>query len=344
MKRLAPLFALVLTVPLLATSPLPAAAQTGDETADAIWRKASTLELSDIRKAWRHFDAGAKLAAGKRRAQAIVEFRQGLAIQPADVRIQTLVAELLEAEGRPQEAIEHWKAVRAIAEDDADHLAAREAIARLTRDPKALAFTALEAQRLRERSEAEGQVSALLRRAADEGQPIAQLQLGQLYESGHSLTKDTREAAAWYRKAAAGGNSEAKAALDRMELQRVAEARRAKEAQEEAQRLAEAARRRAEAEKAQMALARLISLFNQAKAGDASRFLELRELAQGGDAEAQNFIGACYLHGYGTEKDEVEATRWWVRSARKGNANAAKNLDMLRRGGYLVEIIERSTK
>jgi hypothetical protein len=106
----------------------------------------------------------------------------------------------------------------------------------------------------------------------------------------------------------------------------------------------QAAIRKAEAERAQKDTERLVALYDRAKAGDVSKFAEIKELARQGNPEAQNFAAACYLGGYGTEKDNVEATRWLIRSARQGNPHASKNLEMLRKAGYMVDVLEQSTK
>ncbi len=50
-----------------------------------------------------------------------------------------------------------------------------------------------------------------LKKAAELGYAEAQYQLGQLYESGKGVAKDTEEASAWYVKAAEQGYEDAKA-------------------------------------------------------------------------------------------------------------------------------------
>ena len=103
--------------------------------------------------------------------------------------------------------------------------------------------------------------------------------------------------------------------------------------------------RKADAElAAQSTTNHLVALFNQAKAGNASKFSEIREAAKQGNAEAQNFAGACYVYGYGVEKDMTEATRWYIRSARQGNQHATNNLEVLRKAGFMVDVLERSTQ
>jgi len=56
-----------------------------------------------------------------------------------------------------------------------------------------------------------------LRKAAEQGQPIAQNNLGGRYEDGIIIPKDMAQAAYWYRKSAEQGNNFAKNNLDRIE-------------------------------------------------------------------------------------------------------------------------------
>ena len=53
--------------------------------------------------------------------------------------------------------------------------------------------------------------------------------------------------------------------------------------------------------------------------------------AEGGDAEAQNYVGEIYLKGLGTEPDYAKAKEWFEKSAAQGNKRARINL------GYLYE-------
>ena len=47
---------------------------------------------------------------------------------------------------------------------------------------------------------------------------------------------------------------------------------------------------------------------------------ELVKKAEGGDAEAQTDLGACYYEGKGVTQDYKEAVKWWTKSAEHGNA------------------------
>jgi TPR repeat protein len=51
------------------------------------------------------------------------------------------------------------------------------------------------------------------RKAAEQGNAPAQYSLGVMYEDGRGVTKDESEAVKWYRKAAEQGDADAKDAL-----------------------------------------------------------------------------------------------------------------------------------
>ena len=57
---------------------------------------------------------------------------------------------------------------------------------------------------------------ARYRKAADQGDAMAQAYLGYMYETGKGVENDRPQAITWYRKAAAGGNEDAKKNLARL--------------------------------------------------------------------------------------------------------------------------------
>lgn len=56
---------------------------------------------------------------------------------------------------------------------------------------------------------------------------------------------------------------------------------------------------------------------------------ELVRKAEGGDAEAQYYLGLCYLYGNGVPKDKKEAAKWYARAAEQGDEPAKKALQKL---------------
>ena len=56
---------------------------------------------------------------------------------------------------------------------------------------------------------------------------------------------------------------------------------------------------------------------------------ELKLLANQGDMDAQNKLGAAYFNGKGIEKNSAEAQRWFTQSAQKGYAKSQYNLGIM---------------
>lgn len=57
-------------------------------------------------------------------------------------------------------------------------------------------------------------------------------------------------------------------------------------------------------------------------------------LAEGGDAVAQNSVGALYDHGLGVDEDDTEAARWYQMAADQGLPLAMRNLAGMYAGGH----------
>ena len=57
------------------------------------------------------------------------------------------------------------------------------------------------------------QAAIWYRKAADQGEAVAQWRLGSLYQAGHGVPQDYAQAAIWYRKAAEQGNADAQEML-----------------------------------------------------------------------------------------------------------------------------------
>ena len=58
----------------------------------------------------------------------------------------------------------------------------------------------------------------------------------------------------------------------------------------------------------------------------ATALREFRVLAEQGDAEAQYLLGGMYDEGYGVNKSDKEALKWWLMAAEQGHAQAQNNL------------------
>lgn len=71
----------------------------------------------------------------------------------------------------------------------------------------------------------------------------------------------------------------------------------------------------------------------EASNNDLARFeastMELRKLAQGGDASAQNELGLLYYEGKGIPQDHRKAKEWFDKAVEQGHAGAQVNLGTL---------------
>ncbi len=65
------------------------------------------------------------------------------------------------------------------------------------------------------------------------------------------------------------------------------------------------------------------------RAAYATALREFRPLANQGDADAQNNLGALYYHGKGVPEDDAEAVKWYRKAAAQGNAGAQYNLGVM---------------
>lgn len=69
----------------------------------------------------------------------------------------------------------------------------------------------------------------------------------------------------------------------------------------------------------------------------------MRPLAEQGNAEAQNGMGALYYHGYGVTQDFKEAIKWYRLAAAQGNLDAQLNLgSMYYEGEGVADDLARS--
>jgi hypothetical protein len=67
--------------------------------------------------------------------------------------------------------------------------------------------------------------------------------------------------------------------------------------------------------------------------GATRTFNEIKVRAERGDAKAQFDLGCAYFKGDSVAKDEMEAVKWWLKSAEQGNAEAQYNLGYCYTGG-----------
>ncbi|MCV2219298.1 tetratricopeptide repeat protein [Thauera sp. Sel9] len=169
------------------------------------------------------------------------------------------------------------------------------------------------------------------RQAATQGHAGAQIELGLMYENGRGVPRDATEAARWYLRAAEQGNMYGQYNVG------VAYRNSARGMQDHA----EAARWfRQAAEQGHADAQNNLGLMyqnGQGVARDTGQALHwYRKAAEQGNADAQNSLGVMYGSGRGVAQNDTEAVRWFRRAAEQGDANAQHNLAISYGGGYGV--------
>ena len=144
-----------------------------------------------------------------------------------------------------------------------------------------------------------GQALDLLRRTAEGGEPEAQWRLGRMHLDGVVVRRDTGEAANWFGLAVGGGHTPA---LD--DLRRMAEGWDAEAQWRLGQIYLDGVAVQRDAREA----AELFSL--AARSGHAVALLDLRRMAEGGEAEATVRLGRLYLDGLVSGEDSSTLTAW----------------------------------
>ena len=168
-----------------------------------------------------------------------------------------------------------------------------------------------------------------LRKAAEQGNALAQLALGGTYINGEGIAKDAAEGVRWLRKAAEQGNALAQLALGEVYVNGEGIAKDAAEGVRWIRKAAEQGN----------ALAQIKLVFayigGEGVARDmaeANRWIR-KAAEQSEDKEiqmkAQWVMGMVYEKGMGVAKDKAEAVRWYRKAAEQGNEDAKEALKRL---------------
>ena len=202
------------------------------------------------------------------------------------------------------------------------------------------------------------------KKAAEEGDAVAQYKLGDCYYKGEGVEKDYKEAVRWFKKAAEQGNVAAQIHLGLCYNSGQGVEKNYKEVEKWCKKAAdqgsldmpiylaicyeygygvekdykEAERWYKEAEKLYRkaleqgdvtALRHLGKLYEEGKGVNQDYEKAIRyykKAIEKGDITAQISLGRCYYYGKGVEKDYEEAVRWYRKAAEQGDANAQFNL------------------
>jgi TPR repeat protein len=156
---------------------------------------------------------------------------------------------------------------------------------------------------------------------ADHGSQSAQYGLGELYSLGHGVSRDDREAAKWYERAASSGHVRAQSRLAAM----YDEGRGVPRSLSKAMKWYRKAAQQGDPS-AQLAL----GLIYGTGRGVPQNYLQAVKwyllAAEQGNALAQNNLGLIYAGGYdAVPKDDVQALVWFNLAAKGGNGDARKN-------------------
>ena len=162
-------------------------------------------------------------------------------------------------------------------------------------------------------------------KAAEQGDPEAQYQLGRMYRDGTDVPQDYEKAAEWFRKAAEQGNADAQNDLGVLyELGNGVP-----------QSYTEAANwYRKAAEQGNMYAQCNLGISYKDGNGVTQDYAEaaawFRKAAEQGHADAQNWLGVLYENGDGVPQSYTEALNWYRKAAEQGNEDARKKLDRLK--------------
>jgi TPR repeat protein len=172
---------------------------------------------------------------------------------------------------------------------------------------------------------------ALLRRAADAGNPAAMNVLASAYQRGNGVARDPAEAARWYRRSAAAGHMGAMVELatayekgDGVPVDPAEAFRLRRTAAEAGNRLG------------MVELGRAYAAGIGVDKSPAEAVQWFRKAADGGLPMAMNRVGMAFENGFGVALDRAEAARWFHKAADLGNKAAMENLGKAYRDGLGV--------
>ena len=178
----------------------------------------------------------------------------------------------------------------------------------------------------------EAEAAEWFQNAAVNGSTPAQFRLGFCYMTGRGIDKDQKEAVTWYKKAAENGAAIAMYELGRCYEKGVGVVTDINKAAEYYHKAAENGH-----SKAQVKYGLVLFGFGGDDYLEAAFGWFKRAAEECLDAEAQYYVGTCFLNGQGVDKDEEEAAEWFEKSAKQGYALAQLQLAWLYMNGEGVD-------
>jgi TPR repeat protein len=168
-----------------------------------------------------------------------------------------------------------------------------------------------------------------IRSLAEKGDATAQAALGFFCELGIHTPVDCAQAVKWYRKAAEQGNARAQLNLRQIaEFGFTYEKGNGRPA--ESSEVIKKCRKDAEAGNArsQFNLGQMYEWGNEVTQDFAEAVKWYRLAAEQGGAAAQFMLGVCYCNGQGVRQSTDQAVKWWRQSAQQGEAEAQFKLGL----------------
>ncbi len=165
--------------------------------------------------------------------------------------------------------------------------------------------------------------------AAGKNFPEAQTKLGECFEDGFGLTKDTQMAVKWYKKAAGLNDVKAMINLGNCYAMGKGQSMDQKQAFYWYTKAAEMSDPTANYHLG-ICYADGIGVAKNQKIS----FTHFLNAAKAGIADAQYRVGNCYKYGIGTHSDLDEAKKWFIKAVEQDHVPAEKNLKMLLLDSY----------
>ena len=172
-----------------------------------------------------------------------------------------------------------------------------------------------------QQTEADHKAVEEIKAKADNGDPLAQFNVGVRYMSGEGVNQDAVEAVKWYRKAAEQGYAEAQLNLGWCYFNGCGVSTNLVEAVDWYRKAAEQGNATA-----QNSLGVCYQKGDGVPKDNVEAVKWYRKATEQGDARAQLYLGLCYYYGDGVPKDYVEANKWVYLSLIQGVAEARQIL------------------
>lgn len=167
---------------------------------------------------------------------------------------------------------------------------------------------------------------------AEDGNPIAQCDVGWMYQYGKGRHQSYKDALDWYKRSASQGYARAQNILGVMYRDGIGTEKSYKDALDMFKLAADQNYARA-----QYHIALMYHYGQGVEKSDISAVGYLLTAANQGHPMAQNFLGYLYQHGLGVERSDISAVTWYTESANRGFSYGQYNLGVMYLNGNGVD-------